>query len=128
MDKSAACSAQSVGCRSGPRTGGVAVRSCWFATTPPISFPQQFGTLGLDATRADAPHRLGSGRCAGGAAHGGGARRRALIESRVSRLVIDCNRPLDAPDLIPAVSETTAIPGNASLSPDETGGAHRAGL
>ena len=30
-----------------------------------------------------------------------------LVESRISRLVIDCNRPLDAPDLIPAVSETT---------------------
>jgi predicted N-formylglutamate amidohydrolase len=42
-----------------------------------------------------------------------------LIESRVSRLVIDCNRPLDAPDLIPAFSETTAIPGNARLSPAE---------
>lgn len=39
-----------------------------------------------------------------------------LIESRVSRLVIDCNRPLDAPDLIPEVSETTAIPGNRGLT------------
>lgn len=39
----------------------------------------------------------------------------ALIELRVSRLVIDCNRPLDAPDLIPAVSEATAIPGNAHI-------------
>ncbi|TIM17341.1 MAG: N-formylglutamate amidohydrolase, partial [Mesorhizobium sp.] len=28
----------------------------------------------------------------------------------------DCNRPLDAPDLVPPVSETTAIPGNAGLS------------
>jgi predicted N-formylglutamate amidohydrolase len=39
-----------------------------------------------------------------------------LIESRLSRLLIDCNRPLDAPDLICAVSETTAVPGNADLS------------
>jgi predicted N-formylglutamate amidohydrolase len=39
-----------------------------------------------------------------------------LIQSLVSRLAIDCNRPLDAPDLIPAVSETTAIPGNTGLS------------
>ena len=30
-----------------------------------------------------------------------------LVESCISRLVIDCNRPLDAPDLIPPVSETT---------------------
>ena len=39
-----------------------------------------------------------------------------LAESCISRLVIDCNRPLDAPDLIAAVSETTAIPGNANIS------------
>ncbi|MBD0414387.1 N-formylglutamate amidohydrolase [Oryzicola mucosus] len=39
-----------------------------------------------------------------------------LVESRVSRLAIDCNRPLDAPDLIAEVSETTVIPGNAGLS------------
>ena len=37
----------------------------------------------------------------------------ALVEAGMSRLVIDCNRPLDAPDLIPQVSETTVIPGNA---------------
>ena len=36
-----------------------------------------------------------------------------LVKSCVSRLSIDCNRPLDAPDLIPPVSETTPIPGNA---------------
>jgi len=39
-----------------------------------------------------------------------------LIASGISRLLIDCNRPLDAPDLVPAVSECTAIPGNAGLS------------
>ncbi|MGA3203916.1 MAG: N-formylglutamate amidohydrolase [Bryobacteraceae bacterium] len=33
-----------------------------------------------------------------------------------SRLVIDCNRQLDAPDLIPEVSDGTAIPGNRGLS------------
>lgn len=42
-----------------------------------------------------------------------------LVESCVSRLVIDCNRPLDAPDLIPELSETTVIPGNRGLSPAE---------
>lgn len=41
-----------------------------------------------------------------------------LVESCISRLVIDCNRPLDAPDLISAVSETTVVPGNADLAPD----------
>jgi predicted N-formylglutamate amidohydrolase len=34
----------------------------------------------------------------------------------LSRLVIDCNRPLDAPDLVPAISEATVVPGNAGLS------------
>jgi predicted N-formylglutamate amidohydrolase len=43
----------------------------------------------------------------------------ALVQSRVSRLVIDCNRPFDAPDLIAALSETIEIPGNRDLSPDE---------
>ena len=39
-----------------------------------------------------------------------------LIYGAVSRLVIDCNRPLDAPDLIAELSEATAIPGNAGIS------------
>jgi predicted N-formylglutamate amidohydrolase len=42
-----------------------------------------------------------------------------LVHSTVSRLVIDCNRDHDAPDLIPALSERTAIPANAKLSPAE---------
>ena len=42
-----------------------------------------------------------------------------LVESTVSRLVIDCNRALDAPDLIPTLSERTRIPGNENLSDEE---------
>lgn len=38
-----------------------------------------------------------------------------LVASGVSRLVIDCNRPLDAPDLVTPRSEATDIPGNAGL-------------
>ena len=38
-----------------------------------------------------------------------------LVESCVSRLAIDCNRPLDAPDLIAEMSETTRVPGNEGL-------------
>lgn len=38
------------------------------------------------------------------------------IFSSVSRLVVDCNRHLDAPDLIPQVSDGTVIPGNLWLS------------
>jgi predicted N-formylglutamate amidohydrolase len=38
------------------------------------------------------------------------------VLSPVSRLVIDCNRHLDAVDLIPERSDGTAIPGNLNLS------------
>ena len=36
-----------------------------------------------------------------------------------SRLVIDCNRQLDAGDLIPEVSDGTPVPGNRNLTADE---------
>lgn len=42
-----------------------------------------------------------------------------LVETCVSRLVLDCNRALDSPGLIPTVSETTIIPGNTDLSDAE---------
>jgi len=38
------------------------------------------------------------------------------IEQTYSRLLIDCNRPLGSPTLIPEISDHTRIPGNASLS------------
>jgi predicted N-formylglutamate amidohydrolase len=42
-----------------------------------------------------------------------------LVLQRYSRLVYDCNRPPDSPDAMPEVSETTHIPGNKVLSPEE---------
>lgn len=39
-----------------------------------------------------------------------------LIAQRYSRLVIDCNRALIAPDLIPEISDGTTIPGNRDLT------------
>lgn len=42
-----------------------------------------------------------------------------LVLSGYSRLLIDCNRPLHSPTLMPAVSETTDIPGNRNLSAAE---------
>lgn len=42
-----------------------------------------------------------------------------LVMAGFSRLLIDLNRPLDAASSIPAVSETTAIPGNVDLSAAE---------
>lgn len=39
-----------------------------------------------------------------------------LVASPVSRLVVDCNRAPDAPDIIPVRSENIVIPGNRGLS------------
>ncbi|HEX6832207.1 MAG TPA: N-formylglutamate amidohydrolase, partial [Rudaea sp.] len=41
-----------------------------------------------------------------------------LIRQNYSRLVIDCNRPLDAVGSIVTISESTPIPGNENLSAD----------
>ncbi|TIS61857.1 MAG: N-formylglutamate amidohydrolase [Mesorhizobium sp.] len=80
--------------------------------------PAAFGTLGLpveDLSR----HIAWDPGALPVATRMAGALDATLVETRVSRLVIDCNRPLDAPDLVPPVSETTAIPGNAGLSDRE---------
>jgi len=42
-----------------------------------------------------------------------------LISQPYSRLVIDCNRRTDDPELIPEESDGTLIPGNRGLSPSE---------
>lgn len=42
-----------------------------------------------------------------------------LVLSGYSRLVIDCNRPLDNPQAIPEQSGGVAVPGNRALSPEE---------
>ncbi len=39
-----------------------------------------------------------------------------LVIGRVSRLVYDCNRPPEAEDAVPPVSEIFAVPGNTGLS------------
>ena len=39
-----------------------------------------------------------------------------LVAQRYSRLVIDCNRPPQAPSSIPRISEATTIPGNQGLA------------
>ena len=40
-----------------------------------------------------------------------------LLMQPYSRLVVDCNRQLDAPDLIPEVSDGTPVPANQGLGP-----------
>src|SRR4051794_27328212 len=80
--------------------------------------PQAYGTLGLDAAELTR-HIAWDPGALPVAERMAAALDAALVQSCVSRLVIDCNRPLDAPDLIPSVSETTDVPGNKSLTGDE---------
>jgi len=54
-----------------------------------------------------------------------GALDATLIQQNYSRLVIDCNRPLEAETSIPDISEQTPIPGNAGV--DDASKAARAG-
>ncbi|MDX8520125.1 N-formylglutamate amidohydrolase [Mesorhizobium dulcispinae] len=77
--------------------------------------PAEFGTLGLPAEDLSR-HIAWDPGALPVASRMADALDATLVETCVSRLVIDCNRPLDAPDLVPPVSETTAIPGNAGLS------------
>lgn len=42
-----------------------------------------------------------------------------LVHSTVSRLIIDCNRETDSPELIRTLSEATAIAANIDVSPEE---------
>jgi predicted N-formylglutamate amidohydrolase len=42
-----------------------------------------------------------------------------LVLQRYTRLAFDCNRPPDSVDAMPAISETTHVPGNRNLSSDE---------
>ena len=79
------------------------------------TIPAEFGTLGVGEAERSAhvawdPGALGVSR------HLARLLDAALVYATVSRLVVDCNRPLDAPDLIVVTSDATAIPGNASLS------------
>ncbi|GLS37347.1 N-formylglutamate amidohydrolase [Mesorhizobium tianshanense] len=77
--------------------------------------PPEFGTLGLAAEELSR-HIAWDPGALPVARHIAEALDATLVETRISRLVIDCNRPLDAPDLISAISETTAVPGNAGLT------------
>ena len=77
--------------------------------------PSEFGGLGLKA--ADLLRHIAWDPGAFGVSKEMSRRLGApLVCGAVSRLVIDCNRPLNAPDLISEISEATIIPGNAGLS------------
>ncbi|YBV96572.1 N-formylglutamate amidohydrolase [Phyllobacteriaceae bacterium JZ32] len=80
--------------------------------------PSGFGTLGL--AREELQRHIAWDPGALGVALEMSRRLDApLVESCISRLIVDCNRPLDAPDLVPHLSELTNIPGNTHLSGTE---------
>lgn len=80
--------------------------------------PEKYGTLGLTHTQrlshiAWDPGALSVSRQLSDMLDA------PLVQSTVSRIVIDCNRELDAPDLIWTLSETTRIAANENLDADE---------
>lgn len=94
---------------------GSAVLVCDHATN---RLPRRLGKLGLSAANladhiawdlgaADVARRLSDLLDA------------PLVLSGYSRLVIDCNRPLDSPESIPAQSDRVPVPGNGMLTAED---------
>jgi predicted N-formylglutamate amidohydrolase len=77
--------------------------------------PQSLAELGVSATER-ARHIAWDIGIAGVGRHLADALDATLIQQNYSRLVIDCNRPLDAATSIPEISESTPIPGNVGLN------------
>jgi predicted N-formylglutamate amidohydrolase len=80
--------------------------------------PQVLGDLGVDAAEMDRHIAYDVG--AENLSRGLSALLDApLIMQRYSRLVVDCNRPFEAKDCFPEISDGTAVPVNRSLSEGE---------
>ena len=98
-----------------PAGRGNAVLVCDHASN---RIPRKLGTLGLHA--ADIESHVAWDPGAAQVARGLSARLDApLVLSAYSRLVIDCNRPLESPESIPSRSHTVAVPGNQSLTDED---------
>lgn len=89
------------------------------------AFPQPWGDLGLSAEAAEshAAWDIGALDVARALA---ALLDSPLVSARASRLIYDLNRPLEAPDAIPAQSELYTVPGNAGLSAEERRQRHAA--
>ena len=79
------------------------------------TIPPALGALRLTeaAARSHAAWAVGARALACGLSEAFAA---PLVAARLSRLVLDCNRPPDAPDAIPARSEVFDVPGNVGLA------------
>lgn len=77
--------------------------------------PRRLGDLGVAAAEMERhiAWDLGAAELAVALSDGLDAR---LVMQRYSRLVVDCNRPLDSHEAIPEVSDGTRVPANAGLS------------
>jgi predicted N-formylglutamate amidohydrolase len=80
--------------------------------------PRALGTLGLTESELER-HIAWDIGALGVASHLSALLDATLIAQTYSRLVIDCNRPLDAPTSITKRSERTEVPGNVSLTPEQ---------
>jgi predicted N-formylglutamate amidohydrolase len=87
--------------------------------------PRSLGALGLSEDQL-AGHIAWDIGAAGVAQRLGAALGATTVLQRYSRLVIDCNRPLDAHDSIVRRSERTDIPGNHNVGPGAAGERARA--
>lgn len=77
--------------------------------------PRSLGTLGLPQAQLD--RHIGWDIGIAGTTRALAQRMDAwAIEQTYSRLLIDCNRPLASPTLIPETSDGTVVPGNAALT------------
>lgn len=87
------------------------------------AIPARYGDLGLGPAECES-HIAWDPGALGVARHLSRALDAPLVHATVSRLVLDLNRDIAAPDSIPILSERTPIPGNRDLDPAER--AHRA--
>ena len=73
--------------------------------------PERFASLGLSGEALQS-HIAWDPGAVGVARHLAGLLLAPLVQATVSRLVIDCNRQLEAPDLIVSEADSIAVPGN----------------
>lgn len=83
-----------------------------------LMIPDRFANLGLDA-EATAEHIASDIGALAVAQRLSAALDSPLVYPTVSRLVIDCNRADDHPDLIVSATEFGPVPGNRALTDDE---------
>lgn len=94
---------------------GSAVLLCDHASN---RLPRWLGALGLSAA-ALADHIAWDPGAAAVARRLSDLLHAPLVLSGYSRLVIDCNRPLDSPESIPAQADGVPVPGNRMLTPGD---------